>query len=96
MRALSFSFLSCSYDIDNVLVKVADKVDLIFVFFDPHGQALCERTRRVVRAIASHPQNKIKLTYVLTKIDTFKSDKEKSKGASQIPLMTTLREFASI
>jgi hypothetical protein len=82
------------YDIDKICEWIADKVDLIFVFFDPHGQALCERTRRVVQAIASHPHNKIKLTYFLTKIDTFKTEQEKSKVMIQLSQSLTQAHHA--
>jgi hypothetical protein len=36
------------YDVNAILTWIAHKVDLVFVFFDPHGQALCKRTKDVV------------------------------------------------
>lgn len=41
--------------------------DLVFVFFDPIGQALCKRTLNVVEAInAKHPE---RLRFYLSKAD---------------------------
>ena len=83
------------YAINDILAWIADKVDLIFCFFDPHGQALCERTRQVVQSIESNPTNRNKLTFVLTKIDTFKNEQEKGKVMVQLSQSLTQAHFYS-
>eukprot|EP00455_Lapot_gusevi_P000627 TRINITY_DN10290_c0_g1_i11.p1 TRINITY_DN10290_c0_g1~~TRINITY_DN10290_c0_g1_i11.p1 ORF type:complete len:486 (-),score=142.36 TRINITY_DN10290_c0_g1_i11:101-1486(-) len=70
------------YDINNILPWIASKVDLVFVFFDPHGQALCQRTKTVVQAIAKN--HKAKLHYFLTMVDKFHSESERSKVLVQL------------
>lgn len=34
--------------------KIGDLADLIFVFFDPIGQALCKRTLNIVEELSNH------------------------------------------
>ena len=36
------------FDVNRVIAEMADIVDLILVFLDPQGQALCSRTMEVV------------------------------------------------
>ena len=43
------------YDVDHCLDWLGDKADLILVFFDPLGQALCKRTLNVVGKANGHP-----------------------------------------
>ncbi len=43
--------LQYAFDVNGILCWLAQRVDLIFVFFDPHGQAMVERTMDVVKLL---------------------------------------------
>jgi len=58
---------SYPFDVEEVLKFLAKNSDLIYVFFDPIGQALCKRTMNVVRILnESFPE---KMRYFLSKAD---------------------------
>lgn len=59
--------ISYPFDVNEVINYFADYCDLIFVFFDPHGQALCNRTMNVLDMLKEKHSNKLK--FYLTKID---------------------------
>lgn len=40
--------LKYKFDIDSALVWLADRCDLILIFFDPNGQALCKKTNNII------------------------------------------------
>ena len=40
--------MSYPFDVDQALGWLGNRADLIFVFFDPLGQALCKRTLNIV------------------------------------------------
>lgn len=47
---LTDGHLEYAFDIDNVLLRLADHADMICIFLDPHKQAHCGRTMKVVRS----------------------------------------------
>lgn len=69
------------FDVNQVLLFLADYVDLIFVFLDPHEQALGSRTMEVVKMLNEEHYDKI--CYYLTKIDTLSSIQDLYKVANQ-------------
>ncbi|TMW63731.1 hypothetical protein Poli38472_002672 [Pythium oligandrum] len=74
--------ISYPFDVNEAIVHLADSVDLIFVFMDPMGQALCSRTMNVVKMLNQKHFDKMK--YYLTKADTVHNPKELMKLMVQI------------
>ncbi|XP_028968884.1 uncharacterized protein LOC100907919 [Galendromus occidentalis] len=71
-----------NYDFDRCLETCAEMADLIFVFFDPHGQALCQKTLfHLERLCLTHPT---KLTLFMTKCDTVNGEHDLVKVTQQI------------
>jgi hypothetical protein len=57
------------FDVNEAILWMADMVDLILVFFDPIGQALCKRTLDVVEGLSyKHGE---KLRFFLSKVSFF-------------------------
>ena len=54
------------FDVNDAILWMANMVDLVLVFFDPIGQALCKRTLDVVESL-SHKHGE-KLRYFLSKV----------------------------
>lgn len=50
--------LQYAFPVNDIIAWLADRVDLIFVFFDPHGQATCERTMNIVKQLHQQKSNK--------------------------------------
>lgn len=48
-----------------------DLADLIFVFFDPMGQALCKRTLNIVGMLSSDSKNSCQLVGILLSLILF-------------------------
>lgn len=69
------------FDVNRVILFLADFVDLIFVFLDPHEQALGSRTMEVVKLLNENHYDK--MCYYLTKIDTLNSIADLMKVANQ-------------
>ncbi|OQR96743.1 hypothetical protein ACHHYP_13611 [Achlya hypogyna] len=72
------------FDVNAAIVSMAAFADLIFVFLDPMGQALCSRTMKVVKALNENGQYADKMKYYLTKADTVTDSKEMMKLMVQI------------
>ncbi|EQC34853.1 hypothetical protein SDRG_07655 [Saprolegnia diclina VS20] len=72
------------FDVNAAIVSMAAYADLIFVFLDPMGQALCSRTMNVVKALNANGQFADKMKYYLTKADTVTDSKEMMKLMVQI------------
>jgi hypothetical protein len=47
-KKISFSY---PFDVNEAILWLAELCDIIFVFFDPIGQALCKRTLNIVEKI---------------------------------------------
>ena len=88
------------FDVNQVLLFLADYVDLIFVFLDPHEQALGSRTMEVVKmlnvslstGVDKEVDHYDKMCYYLTKIDTLNSIADLMKVSNQ----TTQVEFCGL
>lgn len=70
------------FSVEDVIVDLADRMDLIFVFFDPLGQTLCSRTMRVLERLNENYRDKIRL--YLSKADTVKNSEDRYKVVFQI------------
>ncbi|CAK4673752.1 unnamed protein product [Aphanomyces euteiches] len=76
--------ISYPFDVNAAIVAMAAHADLIFVFLDPMGQALCSRTMQVVKSLNENGQYADKMKYYLTKADTVTDSKEMMKLMVQI------------
>lgn len=74
--------LKYPFDINEVILFLAERVDLIFVFFDPHGQATCDRTNTVVKSL--NKVAKDKMYYFLSKADEVRTQQERTKVMVQL------------
>eukprot|EP00743_Colponemidia_sp_Colp-15_P002359 GILK01002557.1.p1 GENE.GILK01002557.1~~GILK01002557.1.p1 ORF type:complete len:514 (+),score=89.53 GILK01002557.1:83-1543(+) len=74
--------LSYPFDVDQVIPWMANHVDLIFVFFDPIGQALCSRTMNIVEKL--HKTHSDKMRFYMTKADHVRSEPDRYKVMCQI------------
>jgi GTPase SAR1 family protein len=63
------------FDVNNAILWFGNISDLIFVFFDPIGQALCKRTLNIVEKLNDKHGNKIK--FFLSKADEAGSDTDR-------------------
>lgn len=70
------------FDVNDAIVEFADLSDIVMVFMDPMGQALCSRTMNVVQLLNQRHYEKVK--YYLTKADTVHNSKELMKLMVQI------------
>ena len=71
------------FDVNNVMKYFADHSDLIFVYLDPIGQALCKRTMDVVSLLTENNHNS-KMRYYLTKADTIEKASDLTKVIVQV------------
>uniref|UniRef100_A0A1B6MD35 Dynamin N-terminal domain-containing protein n=2 Tax=Graphocephala atropunctata TaxID=36148 RepID=A0A1B6MD35_9HEMI len=70
------------YNVDDAILFLGGVADLIFVFFDPIGLALCKRTMLVIEKINSlYPE---KLRFYLSKSDEIRRQTDKQKIMMQI------------
>ncbi|KAJ3067961.1 hypothetical protein HDU98_008867 [Podochytrium sp. JEL0797] len=77
------------FDPERVLIELAGEADLVFSFFDPIGQALCERTMNVVEAVCEKQGHKI--FFYLSKADTIPDESDRQKVLIQIAQSLTHR-----
>ncbi|KAJ3327053.1 hypothetical protein HDU76_012407 [Blyttiomyces sp. JEL0837] len=77
------------FDPEAALARLAQEVDLILVFFDPIGQALCERTMRVVERISGTEGHK--MHFFLSKADTVPDETDRQRVLVQIAQNLTYR-----
>ncbi|GFY73380.1 hypothetical protein TNIN_405881 [Trichonephila inaurata madagascariensis] len=70
------------FDVDKAIRFLGNIADLIFVFFDPIGQALRKRTLNVVEALSAKHGDKIKL--FLSKADEAGNETDRQKVLMQI------------
>jgi hypothetical protein len=70
------------FDVDQSLILLGELADLVLVFFDPLGQALCKRTLDIVERLNnSHPD---RIKFYLSKADTAGSQGDRQKVLVQI------------
>ena len=70
------------FDVNRAILSFGAISDLIFVFFDPIGQALCKRTLNLVEKLNEDHGNKIH--FFLSKADEAGSDTDRQKVMMQI------------
>ncbi|KAK2711687.1 uncharacterized protein LOC136025830 isoform X2 [Artemia franciscana] len=70
------------FDVNEAINWLGDLADLIFVFFDPIGQALCKRTLNLVEELNSrHPE---RLRFYLSKADEAGHESDRQRVLMQI------------
>lgn len=70
------------FDVDRAILWFGEIADLIFVFFDPIGQALCKRTLNIVEKLNEKHGSKIR--FYLSKADEAGSDADRQKVLMQV------------
>ncbi|GCC20717.1 hypothetical protein chiPu_0019284 [Chiloscyllium punctatum] len=74
--------MSYEFDVDKALIWLGEQADLILVFFDPMGQALCKRTLNVVEKI--NEMHGEKLRFYLSKADEAGHESDRQRVMMQI------------
>ena len=74
--------LKYKFDVEGSVQWLSKHSDLILVFLDPHGQALCKKTMNLLKAL--HLQHPNKINFYMTKGDIFESDEDRYKCMCQI------------
>eukprot|EP00731_Ephydatia_muelleri_P022783 Em0015g366a len=70
------------FDVDTAVTLFGDMADLIFVLFDPIGQALCKRTLNIVESLnAKYPE---RIFFFLSKADTAGTETDRQRVMMQI------------
>ncbi|KAK3867891.1 hypothetical protein Pcinc_026687 [Petrolisthes cinctipes] len=70
------------FDVNQSILWLGDLCDLIFVFFDPIGQALCKRTLNIVEQLnESHPE---RIRFYLSKADEAGHESDRQRVMMQI------------
>jgi uncharacterized membrane protein YhaH (DUF805 family) len=70
------------FDVDNAILWLGKIADLIFVFFDPIGQALCKRTLNIVEELSDVRPERMK--FYLSKADEAGPESDRQKVLIQI------------
>ncbi|XP_078451353.1 uncharacterized protein LOC144719365 isoform X1 [Lampetra planeri] len=70
------------FDVDKALLGLGELSDLLFVFFDPMGQALCKRTLNIVERLNENHGDKIR--FYLSKADEAGSESDRQRVMMQI------------
>ena len=70
------------YDVDKAMSWLGDLADLIFVFFDPIGQALCKRTLNLVEKLNARHSDRMR--FYLSKADEAGHESDRQKVMMQI------------
>ncbi|CAF4183025.1 unnamed protein product [Adineta steineri] len=70
------------FDVEQAILWLGNYADLIFVLFDPIGQALCKRTLTLVEQL--NKTNPEKMHYYLAKADEAGSDRDRHRVLMQI------------
>ncbi|KAJ3224134.1 hypothetical protein HK099_000184 [Clydaea vesicula] len=71
-----------SFDPEEVMLILAKECDLIFTFFDPIGQALCQRTMHIVESLSKKYPSK--LHFYLSKSDQVPDETDRQRVLIQI------------
>lgn len=70
------------FDVNEAILWLGDLSDLIFVFFDPIGQALCKRTLNIVEQLNDkHPD---RMRFYLSKADEAGHESDRQRVMMQI------------
>uniref|UniRef100_A0A9R1SRZ4 Si:dkey-98f17.5 n=2 Tax=Cyprinus carpio TaxID=7962 RepID=A0A9R1SRZ4_CYPCA len=72
------------FDVNSAITSFGEQADLIFVFFDPMGQALCKRTLNIVEKLSEKCGDKLR--FYLSKADEVgrETDRQPSRCINQI------------
>ncbi|KAK7939711.1 hypothetical protein WMY93_003037 [Mugilogobius chulae] len=70
------------FDVDEVILWLGDLCDLILVFFDPMGQALCKRTLNIVESL--NEKHGDRLRFYLSKADEAGGESDRQRVMMQI------------
>jgi len=70
------------FDVNQAMLWLGDLVDLIFVFFDPIGQALCKRTLNIVEAL--NEKHSERMRFCLSKADEVGYECDRQRVMMQI------------
>lgn len=70
------------FDVDEVILWLGDLCDLILVFFDPMGQALCKRTLNIVECL--NEKHGDRLRFYLSKADEAGGESDRQRVMMQI------------
>ena len=70
------------FDVNKVLEWMAVRADLVLVFFDPLGQALCDRTMSLVSKLDAKCPDKLR--YFVSKMDTVPSENDRARVLIQV------------
>ena len=71
----SFQYL---FPVEDAILAVAKHTDLIYIFFDPIGQALCKRTMTAVERL--NERHAEKLHYYMSKADQVEKEHDRQRG----------------
>ncbi|XP_072354262.1 uncharacterized protein [Scyliorhinus torazame] len=74
--------MTYEFDVDKSLIWLGEQADLILVFFDPMGQALCKRTLDVVEKLNETQGDKLK--FYLSKADEAGQESDRQRVMMQI------------
>ncbi|KAK8398572.1 hypothetical protein O3P69_004019 [Scylla paramamosain] len=70
------------FDVNETILWLGDLCDLIFVFFDPIGQALCKRTLNIVERLNEKHSDRIR--FYLSKADEAGQESDRQRVLMQI------------
>ncbi|XP_071338945.1 EH domain-containing protein 2 [Trachinotus anak] len=70
------------FDVNSAITWLGEQADLIFVFFDPMGQALCKRTLNIVEKLSEKCGDK--LLFYLSKADEVWKETDRQRVMMQI------------
>ncbi|XP_041029892.1 uncharacterized protein LOC121269374 [Carcharodon carcharias] len=74
--------MTYEFDVDRALIWLGEQADLILVFFDPMGQALCKRTLNIVEKLNETHGEKLK--FYLSKADEAGHESDRQRVMMQI------------
>uniref|UniRef100_A0A671R529 Uncharacterized LOC107704964 n=1 Tax=Sinocyclocheilus anshuiensis TaxID=1608454 RepID=A0A671R529_9TELE len=72
----------CPFDVNSAITSFGEQADLIFVFFDPMGQALCKRTLNIVEKLSEKCGDKLR--FYLSKADEVGRETDRQRVMMQI------------
>ncbi|XP_063754286.1 uncharacterized protein si:dkey-98f17.5 isoform X2 [Eleginops maclovinus] len=70
------------FDVNTAITWLGEQADLVFVFFDPMGQALCKRTLNIVEKLSETCGEKLR--FYLSKADEAGKDTDRQRVMMQI------------
>ncbi|XP_060749057.1 uncharacterized protein LOC132861515 [Tachysurus vachellii] len=70
------------FDVDQAILQLGDVCDLILVFFDPMGQALCKRTLNIVEQLNEKQGDRLR--FYLSKADEAGGESDRQRVMMQI------------